>query len=400
MHPRHQLGFLNAAHFACHYFLLIFPTAAIAIEHEGQRDYGSVLALGTPVYVCFALATLPAGWLGDRFDGDRLIGVFFAGCGAAAIAVAFAPDDFWLMAGLGLLGLFAALYHPVGLAMITKLSDRPGHALAVNGVFGNLGLAAAALCTGLLADWFGWRSAFLIPGLVAVAIALSHGRRHRTAAPIAVPSDGVTPSAVTLPRSTQFRVVGVVLLAALFGGFVFNGVSISLPKLFDERLGAMAQGLSGIGGYSALVFAVAAFAQLPIGVLLDRFGGRPVLLTLLAFEVAALVATAMAGGALVLPSALVTVTLMFAGIPITGWLIAKYVATSWRGRVFALEYVLALGMSAMIVPLMAVLLRSGYGFDRQYLFFALSAAVVVAAALVLPWVPAGRRAIDKTGVRP
>jgi MFS family permease len=215
-----------------------------------------------------------------------------------------------------------------------------------------------------------------------------------------VPSDRVTPSAVTLPRSTQFRVVGVVLLAALFGGFVFNGVSISLPKLFDERLGALAQGLSGIGGYSALVFAVAAFAQLPVGALLDRFGGRPVLLTLLAFEVAALVATAMAGGALVLPSALVTVTLMFAGIPITGWLIAKYVATSWRARVFALEYVLALGMSAMIVPLMAVLLRSGYGFDRQYLFFALSAAVVVAAALALPWPPAGRRAIDKAGIRP
>jgi len=398
MSDRRQLAFLNAAHFACHYFLLIFPTAAIAIEREGPRDYGAALALGTPVYVCFALGTLPAGWLGDRFDGNRLIGLFFIGCGTAAIMVAVAPNDFWLMAGLGLLGLFAALYHPVGLAMVTKLSDRPGHALAVNGVFGNLGLAAAALSTGLLADAFGWRSAFLIPGVVAIAIALVHGRRSRRAA-VAAPSNPTTGQTVTVPRSAQFRVVAIVLLAALFGGFVFNGVSISLPKLFDERLDAMSFGLSGIGGYSALVFAVAAFAQLPVGALLDRFGGRPVLLLLMACEVAALAITSQAGGAFVVPAALVTVTLMFAGIPITGWLLAKYVSQSWRARAFALEYVLALGVSAMIVPAMAVLHGSGVGFDWQYLLFALSAAFVVTAALAIPKQGAVRASLDKASVR-
>ena len=385
MTPRTQLGFLHAAHFACHYFLLIFPTAVIAIEREWTLEYGAALALGTPAYVFFALGTLPAGWLGDRWDGERLIGLFFAGCGGASVMVAFAPDDLWLMAGLGVLGLFAAIYHPVGLSMVTKLSHRPGRALAVNGVFGNLGLAAAALSTGLLADAFGWRSAFLVPGIVAIGIGVAHFlARRRSRGAIDAPSDGSTTPDVASPSSVQIRVVGVVLLAALFGGFVFNGVTISLPKLFDERLDEYAGGLSGIGGYSAMVFPVAAFAQLPVGALLDRVGGRSVLLALFVLEIGALAVTSQVGGVLVVPSALATVTLMFAGIPITGWLLGRCVAASWRSRAFAVEYVLSLGMSSMIIPIMAALHQAGYGFDRQYLLFALSAGVVAVAALAIP----------------
>lgn len=385
MTPSTQLAFLNAAHFVCHYFLLIFPTAVIAMERAWGLEYGAVLALGTPVYVCFALGTLPAGWLGDRWDGNRLIGLFFAGCGAAAVMVALAPNTVWLMTGLGLIGLFASIYHPVGLSMVTRLKARPGRALAVNGVFGNLGLAAAALSTGLLADAFGWRSAFLVPGIGAIGIGIAHflagarlpaGRDAR--------SGEAGPPAGIPSRRDQVRVVGVVMVAALFSGFVFNGVSVSLPKLFAERLYGVAEGLSGIGGYSAVVFAVAAFAQLPVGVLLDRVGGRPVLLGLFVLEAAALAVMAQAGGMLVVPSALVTVTLMFAGLPVTGWLLGRYVASAWRSRAFAAEYVLSLGMSALVVPAIALLHQAGYGFDRQYVLFALSAGMVAAGALVIP----------------
>ncbi|MEX1109293.1 MAG: hypothetical protein WEC00_10305 [Dongiaceae bacterium] len=56
-----QLRFLNAGHFCDHYFLLIFPTAVIAIQDDWQMDYGEALALGTPAVVAFALGTLLAG---------------------------------------------------------------------------------------------------------------------------------------------------------------------------------------------------------------------------------------------------------------------------------------------------------------------------------------------------
>jgi MFS family permease len=161
-------------------------------------------------------------------------------------------------------------------------------------------------------------------------------------------------------------------------------VTISLPKLLDERLNGIVQSLSDIGGYVAIVFAVAAFAQLPVGILLDKLGGRAVLIALFAFEICALAVMSLMQGILIIPTALVTVTLMFAGIPITGWLLGRYVAISWRSRAFAAEYVLSLGMSAVIVPIMATLHQTGHGFDQQYLFFTLSAVVVIVVAFILP----------------
>ncbi|WP_421709235.1 MFS transporter [Algihabitans sp.] len=380
-----QLAVLHAAHFACHYKLLIFPTAVIALERAWGLDYGAALALGTPLYVAFALATLPAGWLGDRCNGDRLIALQFLGSGLAALAAGLAQTQLQFMAALAALGLFAAIYHPVGLAMVTRLSARRGRALAVNGVFGNLGLAAATLVTALLAEAYGWRSAFLVPGAVATAAGALHLLLRR-APPLPPASEEArtTPAAVSVSRRTQLRVLAVVLSAALFSGVVFNGVSVSLPKLFDERLDSLAPGLAQVGGYGALVFAVAAFAQLPVGTLLDRLGGRPVMLGLYALVIVALILLSQAVGPAALPLAVVAVTLMFAGIPITGWLMGRYVAVAWRSRAFALEYVLALGVSSSVVPAMAALHLAGQGFDRQYLLFAVCAAVVVSAASFLP----------------
>ena len=168
MRQKEVLMFLNIAHFFDHYFLLIFPTAAIAIAVEWDMSYGAVLVMGTPLYVTFAVATLPAGWLGDRFDRTFLIACFFLGGGAASLLVSFSSGPVSLMAGLALLGLFAALYHPIGLALVPDIAQRTGRALAVNGVFGNMGLAAAVAVTGVLAEHSGWQSGFLAPGIAGL----------------------------------------------------------------------------------------------------------------------------------------------------------------------------------------------------------------------------------------
>src|SRR6201988_2224576 len=66
MAARLPLLFLNLAHFCTHYFMLIFPTAVLAIHREWGLPYGEALALGTATFVAVAIGTLPAGWLGDR----------------------------------------------------------------------------------------------------------------------------------------------------------------------------------------------------------------------------------------------------------------------------------------------------------------------------------------------
>ena len=117
---------------------------------------------------------------------------------------------------------------------------------------------------------------------------------------------------------------------------------------------------------------------------MDRYGPKSLLMGLVAAQVILLVALATATGWAALVIALVLVTMVFAQIPITSWLLGHYVRSSMRARAASVEYVLSLGMGAAVVPLIAGLHGAGLGFDFQYFGIAISAAVVLAAALVLP----------------
>lgn len=380
--------FLNFAHFFDHLFLLIFPTAAIAIAPDWGLTYAEALALGTPVYLLFALGTLPAGWLGDRFDRTLLIALFFVACGISSVLISLSTGPKSLMVGLGLLGVFAALYHPIGLALIPDIADRSGRALAVNGIFGNLGLAAGTLFTGFLASHGGWQSAFLLPGAVSIVFGCALCLRRLRSGP---PSPcHMVKSQVEIeqaPRHTQIAVFVVVSVAALFGGLVFNAITVSLPKFFDERLVNLGGDIAWIGASAGMVFAVAAFAQLPVGELLDRFGARPILISLLTVQVFLLLSLSHAQGWMAVALALVLVTLIFAEIPITSWLLGRYIRSKFRARALSVEYILSLGVGSAVVPLIAGMHHIGLGFNIQFIGLAGSAFVVLVAALFLPGRP-------------
>ena len=326
MTHRNSLFFLNAGHFLDHFFLLIFPTAVVALHKAWDMDYGAALALGTPAFAAFALGTLPAGWLGDRWSRSGMMAVFFVGIGSASVACGLATGPITLMIALGGLGLFAAIFHPVGLAMVTETTDRPGHALAVNGVWGNMGLAGAALITSTLTDHLNWRTAFILPGAISVAVGLTYMWTLRQAARRNMQAGALArPVLVEVSQSDRIRVVILIAISALLGGLIFNGVTVSLPKLFEERLIGVVAGLTGIGLAASAVFALAAFAQLPVGAMLDRFGAKPILMAVLALQAALLFTVgSMTGSA----SAIVAAPLLlaiFGALPITGWLMARYV---------------------------------------------------------------------------
>jgi MFS family permease len=379
------LTYLNIGHFIDHYFLMVFPFVVLAIEPSWDLSYDQALALGTPLYVGFALGTLPVGWLGDTYKREYLLVALFIGTGFSSIGVAIAPNPFWLMAGLGALGLFLSIYHPIGLSMITMLNNRPGKTLAINGVYGNLGLAAASLISATLADLAGWRSAFLVPGIVALMAGgfycMNLRSGNNTLVTESADKTEIKPRAT---KATQTVVITVVMIAAIFGGIVFNGVTITLPKLFEIRIVGSGNQLSSIGFYSALVFAIAAFAQLPVGNLLDRFGAKPVLMILLSLQLLTLLMLANATGYSVVALACLLVLLMFAEIPVTGWLVARYISTAWRSRVFSMEYVLSLGMSALMVPTIASLFAQGFSFSHLYSGFAVSAGIILVVVPLLP----------------
>jgi len=171
MNPSRGLAlYLNLGHTLDHLLMLIFPTVVLAMSEELGRGYAELLPLSLGGFIAFGACSLPAGWLADRWSRTGMMAAFFFGIGGASILTGFAAGPAQLAAGLTLIGVFAAIYHPVGIAMLVSNRENVGRVLGVNGVFGNVGVAFSALIAGALADLVGWRAAFIAPGAVAVAL--------------------------------------------------------------------------------------------------------------------------------------------------------------------------------------------------------------------------------------
>src|SRR5476651_1155305 len=166
---RRSIGFLNWAHAIDHFVLLIYPTVVIGLEVIYQRPYSELIVLSSAAFLAFGIFSLPAGWLADRWSRRNMMAAFYIGCGVSLIGVALAPNLVMLSAAMFALGIFAAIYHPVGMAMLIEASGARGRTLAFNGVCGNLGVSLAAGISAVLATWLGWRAAFFAPAAVSIA---------------------------------------------------------------------------------------------------------------------------------------------------------------------------------------------------------------------------------------
>jgi len=158
--------FLNMGHFMDHFCMLVFATvAALRLTTEWNMTYSELIPYATPGFVMFGVCAIPAGWLADKWSREGMMTIFFVGIGLSTILTAVAQTPLQIGIALFMIGVFAAIYHPVGIAMVVHGREKTGVPIAINGVFGNMGVAAAALVTGFLIDTTGWRMAFVVPGV-------------------------------------------------------------------------------------------------------------------------------------------------------------------------------------------------------------------------------------------
>ncbi len=395
-HDRLRFLFLNLGHAYAHLFMLLYATVVLVLERELGRDYGDLLLPSTAGFVAFAAGTVPAGWLGDRWSKPGMLAVMFLGLGVASLLTALAEGAWQIAAGLAAIGLFASIYHPIGIAMVAEEGTQGspgrgvGRALGVNGVWGNMGVAAAPLLAGTLGTIWGWRAAFAVPGAVALLTGLGFLLLIRHAPP--AKARRAPPAARPASRALIRRVFIFVPVASLFGGLVFSAMTVALPKILAEALaGGGDGGLMSAGTLAAAIFGLAAFAQIATGRGVDRMSPRDLMLILAGGQLVLFVLLAQVAGWPVLLLGLLVMPLVFGEIPIHDALVAHYGAPEWRARIYALKYVLSLGVSSIAVPLVAWLhlaeAPTGNGFVGLYIALAVAAALLVAVSLLLP----GRR---------
>jgi MFS family permease len=387
-HSRTHFLFLNLGHFLDHLFLLIFATAAaLTLARDWGMSYAELIPYATPGFVAFAVCSIPAGWIADKWSRQGMMAIFFLGIGVSAILAAQADSPLQIAFGLFAIGVFAAIYHPVGLAMVVHGRDKTGVPLAINGIFGNLGVACAALITGFMIDWTGWRSAFVLPGAVSVLIGIAYVafifrmRKADAAAPAAKKQAAAEVPKVA--RRDLVRLFSIIFFSTAVGGLVFQSTTFSLPKVFDERLGDIAGSASLIGWYAFLVFALAAFAQLAVGYLVDRYSVRTVFAFVAGLQAVFFAAMYQLTGVAALVVSVAFMLVVFGQIPINDVLVGRVTKSEWRSRVFALRYIVTFSVSASAVPLIAWIHVRG-GFSTLFLVLAVAAAAIFVAVLMLP----------------
>ena len=373
---------LNLGHALDHLLMLIFPTVVLAMSAELGRGYAELLPLSLGGFIAFGACSIPAGWLADRWSRTGMMTVFFFGIGSASILTGLASGPAQIALGLTLIGVFAAIYHPVGIAMLVANRDSVGRVLGVNGVFGNVGVAFSALLAGALAATVGWRSAFIVPGAIALAVGVAFVIVAR-GAPGAAPARRAA-AAARLSRADLARVFGVLTVATACGGVIFNATTISMPKVFDERLTALTSSTLGIGILVCGVYLIAAMAQLCVGWWLDRRSLKSVFVPVVALQVPLLVLAGTMENYLMLATAVAMMFFVFGQIPINDAMIARYTAEEWRARAYAVRYVLSFSASALAVPLVAWIYRSSGDFRLLFYVLGALAFVTFTAALVFP----------------
>jgi MFS family permease len=288
-----------------------------------------------------------------------------------------------LTAALAAIGIFAGIYHPVAIAAVVRLAHGSGRAIAANGVFGNLGFAGAAVITGLLTDAFSWRWAFIVPGIASTVLGLLALRYMGREVDVPKSEEAASIASSEL-RPALLRVFAFVGVAALFGGLIFNGITNAVPKLFEQQIHVADGDLFLSGTLAAIAFAVAAFAQLPTGRMLDRYGAKPVALLILGLQVPALALVGQIWGLPLMGVTIVALLLVFGEIPVSDWLIGRHVASAWQSRVFAVNYLFSLGVSILIYPLIGALYAFSGDFAILFWVLAICAAAVLVAAIALP----------------
>ena len=355
MHNRSTNLLLNIGHAIDHMFLLIFATAVTTIAQEfGLTRWEELMPYSAAAFFFFGIGALPSGKLGDHWGRRSMMLLFFFGMGAAALLVAVTRSPLQLALALALLGCFASIYHPVGIPMLLQGAKRPGWTIGVNGFAGNLGVALAAVVTGFLVKYVGWRLAFAIPGVISVAcgVAFALSAKAETSPPAKRKA-----TQVELPTGVLARVFIIMTLAATSGSLLFNFSTNGNYELLHERFATISQDPARLGALLAGVYTIASLAQLVVGRLIDRFSLKSLYLSVLALQIPFLALAANADQWTLYVLQVLFMIAIFGAIPFTDAMIVRYVDDRMRSRVAGMRLAVSLGASSVAVWLLGPLVK-------------------------------------------
>ncbi len=352
-------------------------------------SYAELIPYSVPGFVAFGVVAIPAGWIADQWSRPNMMVICFVGIGTSSFLTALAQTPLQIGLGLFFIGLFAAIYHPVGIAMVVHGREKTGVPLAINGIFGNMGAAAAALIAGVMIDKASWHAAFVIPGIVSIVTGVAYaafiysGREGTPTEGGGAAKNETAENSLSFDKRTLVRVFAIIFFTTALGGLIYQSTTFALPKIFDERLGDLATNATAVGSWAFMVFAVAAFAQLVVGYLVDHYPVRNVFAFVAGLQSIFFIAMMQRTGIAALIVSVAFMLVVFGQIPINDVLVGRMSKSTWRSRAYGFRYIITFTVSSTAVPLIAWI-HVTWGFHVLFLVISGLAACIFTAVLMLP----------------
>jgi predicted MFS family arabinose efflux permease len=277
--------------------------------------------------------------------------------------------------------MFAAIYHPIGIPMLVRDAKNAGLTIGINGLFGNLGIAVAAVSTGLLIQYSGWRAAFVVPGMASIACGIAFA--------LLVPREAGSPAnrpgkkPIEVPKGVLVRVVALMTATAVFGTIIFNFTTNGNLELLRERLQWLGDSPATLGALLASVYLIASLAQVAVGTLLDRFPVRQVMWPIVGLQIPLFILAANTDGWAFYAVLIALMVFVFGAIPFTDTMVVRFVDDRMRSRVTGTRFFIAFGVSSAVVGLLGPLVKAA-GFTTMLYVMAAVAVCTTLCAAMLP----------------
>ena len=382
---------LNISHFLDHFIMLVFAKAAYDAGRYFGMSYEEIIVYGVAGFVLFGGMAPVAAQLADRYSRSLMMVVYHFGIGIAAVLAGLAQSVWQLGAAIGLIGVFAAIYHPVGIAMLIKSNRSIGFRLGINGVFGNMGVAAAPLIIGLLLTVGDWRLCFVASGLFCIG----YGVVFILALVEEAAPAGKAKSKMATGFAPGWKIaLGSMLLSTASGGFIFGATTFVVPRYFEISLPNVSTSVAITGLLASIVYAAASFSQIGVGWLIDRVAPKWVLFSIGIGQVIFVALAARFTDYALFFAMLVAMCFVFGQIPITDTILSRYVPDNWRARVLSVKFMVNLTIGATVLPICGAILQSGYEMAALFTVMSILAVFVVIAGALLP-VQADAQRLDR-----
>ena len=375
--------YLNIGHLIDHFMMLIFAKAAYDSGRYFGLSYDEMIIYGTLGMVLFGATAPLAGFLSDKYGRMPLMIAYHFGIGMSAILASLSTSTYQLALCLALIGMFASIYHPVGIAMLLQRPGVVGLRMGINGVWGNMGIAVAPIVTGVLLYYGDWRLTFMVPGIICIIFGILFF--------ISITSNEVSNSKENNQKknSLEFapnwqQALIALALSTASGGFIFGAMSFLLPRYFEMHLNDVSRNVAITGILAGVVYACASFAQVLVGWLIDRISPRLVLFWISVGQILFIFLASKLENLSLFFLSIAAMCFVFGQIPITDTILVRYIPDIWRSRVLSAKFLLNLCIAASVLPITSLLLQRGFELKMIFSLASIIAIGVLISSILLP----------------